>query len=58
LSPLSNLQGEGELENEYVEGSNYMDVVPTATVKQNRLIEMRGALVPSNPVKNRLSSLL
>jgi hypothetical protein len=35
-----------------------MDGIATTTVKQKRLIEMRGALVPNNPVKHRLSSPL
>jgi hypothetical protein len=46
------------LKRKYVEGSDYMDGIATATVKQNRLIKMRGELVPSNPVKHRLSSIL
>jgi hypothetical protein len=45
------------LKRKYAKGSDYMDGIATTTVKQNRLIEMRGgALVPNNPVKHRLSS--
>jgi hypothetical protein len=31
------------LKRKYVEGSDYMDGIATTTVKQNRLLEMRGA---------------
>jgi hypothetical protein len=31
------------LKRKYVEGSDYMDGIATKTVKQNQLIEMRGA---------------
>jgi hypothetical protein len=38
------------LKRKYVEGSDYMDGIPTTTVKQNRLIEMRG---PTGPKQSR-----
>jgi hypothetical protein len=34
------------LKRKYVEGSDYMDGIATTTVKQNRLIEMRGTTGP------------
>jgi hypothetical protein len=46
------------LKRKYVEGRDYMDGIATSTVKQNRLIEMRGPTVPNNPVNHRLSSPL
>jgi hypothetical protein len=38
------------LKRKYVEGSDYMDGIATTTVKQNRLIEMRG---PTGPKQSR-----
>jgi hypothetical protein len=38
------------LKRKYVEGSDYMDVIAPTTVKQNRLIEVRG---PTGPKQSR-----
>jgi hypothetical protein len=46
------------LKRKYAEGSDKMDGIATTAVNQNLLIEMRGSLVPSNPVKHILSYLL
>jgi hypothetical protein len=41
------------LKRKYVEGSDYMDGIATATVKHNRLVEMRGATDPKQSRKTQ-----
>jgi hypothetical protein len=41
------------LKRKYVEGSDYMDGIVTTTVKQNRLIEMRGPTGPKQSHKTQ-----
>jgi hypothetical protein len=41
------------LKRKYVEGSDYMDVIATTTVKQNRLIGMRGTTGPKKSDKTQ-----
>jgi hypothetical protein len=51
MSTVPTLQGKGELERKCEEGSDYMDGIAATTVKQNRLIEMRGSTGPKQSQK-------